>query len=195
MKYGDADGCGRAAVGGEAESSPNPPRCLPSPRSQASWPASPCPASYRHESRTLAPRSARHSLTAVIPDHTAMKFFVRAQSAKGVDTLVDRVKACFEGAATATGCKVKYNVERMMYDLRNNLPIAEEYAAAMGEEYNLPVKVAIDDWSMSGGSTDFGNVSGSERRRRERAVRQERGRWGRGQEGWKGISRDGIGFR
>lgn len=98
-------------------------------------------------------------LTPVIPDHTAMKYFVRAQSAAGVEDLVKRVTACFDGAAKATGCDVKYSTERMMYDLRNNLPIAEEYAAVMGEEYHLPTKVAIDDWSMAGGSTDFGNVS------------------------------------
>jgi metal-dependent amidase/aminoacylase/carboxypeptidase family protein len=104
-------------------------------------------------------RSAIAKLTPVIPDHTAMKFYVRAQSAAGVEDLIKRVCACFDGAAQATGCKVRYTTERVMTDLRNNLPISEEYAAAMGEEFHLPTYVAIDDWTMAGGSTDFGNVS------------------------------------
>ncbi|KLT42680.1 amidohydrolase [Cutaneotrichosporon oleaginosum] len=95
----------------------------------------------------------------IIPDYTAMKFYVRAQSAAGVEALIARVCACFDGAALATGCKVKYTTERVMMDLRNNLPLAEEYAAAMGEEFHLPTYVGIDDWSVAGGSTDFGNVT------------------------------------
>lgn len=102
-----------------------------------------------------------HQLTPVIPDHTAMKYYVRAQSSTGVEELIKRVCACFDGAAQATGCKVKYSTERAMGDLRNNLPISEEYAAAMGDEFHLPTYVGIDDWSVSGGSTDFGNVSGA----------------------------------
>lgn len=60
----------------------------------------------------------------VIPDHTAMRYYVRAQSAKGVEELMEKIKACFDAAGLATGCKVKYETERMMYDLRNNLVLS-----------------------------------------------------------------------
>ncbi|GMK57164.1 hypothetical protein CspeluHIS016_0310040 [Cutaneotrichosporon spelunceum] len=95
----------------------------------------------------------------IIPDHTAMKYYVRARSAAGVEELTKRVCACFEGAAKATGCTVKHKTERMLMDLRNNLIIAEEYASAMGKEFHIPTLVAIDDWNYAGGSTDFGNVT------------------------------------
>lgn len=63
-------------------------------------------------------------LTTVIPDHTSMKYYVRAQSAKAVEDLVVKIKGCFDGAGKATGCKVKYETERMMFDLRNNLVLS-----------------------------------------------------------------------
>lgn len=36
------------------------------------------------------------ALTEVVPDYAAMRYFIRAKTAKDVDALVTKVKACFE---------------------------------------------------------------------------------------------------
>ncbi|BEJ00189.1 hypothetical protein CcaverHIS631_0500460 [Cutaneotrichosporon cavernicola] len=94
----------------------------------------------------------------IIPDYAAMKYFIRAKTANDVEALVAKVQACFDGAATATECKVKYDVAPMTYDLRNNGPFCDEFAAAVSALWNRRTWIALDNWDNAGGSTDFGNV-------------------------------------
>lgn len=56
-----------------------------------------------------------------------MRYYIRATSAKGVEELLQKASNAFEGAAKATGCKVKITTERMMYDLKNNLQMAVSF--------------------------------------------------------------------
>ena len=44
----------------------------------------------------------------IIPEESTMEFYVRAPSMDELDLLSEKAKACFEGAASATGCKVWY---------------------------------------------------------------------------------------
>ncbi|OKL63801.1 hypothetical protein UA08_00516 [Talaromyces atroroseus] len=44
----------------------------------------------------------------VIPDYTRMNWYIRSPTAARADSLLARAKACFEAAALATGCSVKY---------------------------------------------------------------------------------------
>lgn len=44
----------------------------------------------------------------VIPDYTRLSYLIRSPSIKGAHELLARAKACFEAAATATGCTLKY---------------------------------------------------------------------------------------
>jgi amidohydrolase len=44
----------------------------------------------------------------VIPDHTSATISVRANNPERVAAVVPRVRACFEGAAIATGCRVEH---------------------------------------------------------------------------------------
>jgi amidohydrolase len=46
----------------------------------------------------------------IIPEKTSMVYSVRSRTATECDALIDRVKACFHAAATATGCEVKMDV-------------------------------------------------------------------------------------
>lgn len=74
-------------------------------------------------------------LTPVIPDFASMRFYVRAQSAKGVKALMAKVEDIFEAAGKATGCKVKIDKERMMYDLKNNLQMAVSQSLIGSQAY------------------------------------------------------------
>ncbi|ORY28950.1 putative amidohydrolase [Naematelia encephala] len=93
----------------------------------------------------------------IIPEHTQMKFFARAVNVAALDELLKKILPIFDAAAKATGCQVKVWTESMQKDLNNVRPLAEEYAAAMGELFNIPVDLHFE--LESGGSTDFGNVT------------------------------------
>lgn len=47
------------------------------------------------------------TLPMVIPDHTQATVMVRANTPERVEAILPRVQACFEGAATATGCRIE----------------------------------------------------------------------------------------
>jgi len=95
----------------------------------------------------------------IIPEHTQLRYYLRATTVKGVEDLKKKIIPCFEAAALATGCQVKISTERMTNDLRNSKPLAEEYAVALSEGYGVPTRLLFNDWSAGGGSTDFGNVT------------------------------------
>ncbi|MGO2658266.1 amidohydrolase [Mycetocola reblochoni] len=92
----------------------------------------------------------------IIPEHTAMRAFVRAADREHLlNDVLPRVHACFEGAAIATGTSVTAIENTPRYDaLRSNpvlVSLAEEAYLAVGREINPDPDVA--------GSTDMGNVS------------------------------------
>ncbi|MEE9278137.1 MAG: M20 family metallopeptidase [Dehalococcoidia bacterium] len=93
----------------------------------------------------------------IIPDHAAAEFYVRAKDEASLQRLQQRVLACFQGAAEATGCRLEARwVGRVYSNMANNVPMAEAYvenARALGK--TLPPRAD----GFSGGSTDMGNVS------------------------------------
>ncbi len=94
----------------------------------------------------------------IIPDHTAADFLVRATDDARLEDLRRRVQACFEGAATATGCRVEVQwSERPYRPMATNGTLARafhENAALMG--WSLP---SPDQEIPVGASSDMGNVS------------------------------------
>ena len=42
----------------------------------------------------------------IIPDYTELEYYFRAPSKKELDQLREKMRACFESAATGTGCQV-----------------------------------------------------------------------------------------
>jgi amidohydrolase len=94
----------------------------------------------------------------IIPDHTAADFLVRATDDARLEDLRQRVHACFEGAATATGCRVEVRWDDRPYrPMATNGPLARafhENAALMG--WSLP---SPNQETPSGASSDMGNVS------------------------------------
>lgn len=47
------------------------------------------------------------TLANVVPDHTRATVMIRANTPERVEAVVPRVKACFDGAAVATGCRIE----------------------------------------------------------------------------------------
>jgi amidohydrolase len=95
----------------------------------------------------------------IIPGHTSMSWYIRAETDERLDELYPRVVACFEAAAAATGCRLE--VHRVGYrykDMKNDPLLVDLYAAnseAIGR--HMPRLAEIADRGT--GSTDMGNVS------------------------------------
>lgn len=93
----------------------------------------------------------------IVPSYTSSSWYVRSKTQEGLGDLLERVRACFEGAAKATGCT--WESEPMGHstsDLRSSKPLLSLFAensAALGR----PMGGTED--SRSPGSTDMGNVS------------------------------------
>ena len=94
----------------------------------------------------------------VVPERAAASYYLRAVDAAGLADLRDRVRACLEGAARATGTTVEITRVGHMYDPVEPHPglVAAFGAAcaAIGRPFTPDPK-----GEDMGGSTDFGNVS------------------------------------
>ena len=92
----------------------------------------------------------------VIPDYTRASFQVRTVTSEQLTDLVERVVACAEAAALATGTTVEVTRGHVYTERKNNHAIAYRVArhlTELGEEVEEPV--------LRGGtgSSDIGNVS------------------------------------
>lgn len=91
----------------------------------------------------------------IVPEHAAAQFSVRAADTPYALQVVAKVRSCAEGAALATGARLKFTEYARHYD--NRLPnprlseLAEANMAALGLE------LSPNDRRM--GSSDMGNVS------------------------------------
>lgn len=93
----------------------------------------------------------------IVPEHAAMTWMVRSLKREGLEPLAERVKACFDAGATATGCTCTYDQAFPPYDdVVDNQTMLELYAAnvaALGRPASKPGPKRVI------GSTDMGNVS------------------------------------
>lgn len=92
----------------------------------------------------------------IIPDRAAARFMVRSPDNAYLKELQRRVIACFEGAATQTGCELRYEWSDTCDLVSTNRPLAEAFAAnakALGRTMNARRP------GDTHGSTDMGNVT------------------------------------
>lgn len=95
----------------------------------------------------------------VVPAYAAMSWYVRAATEARLTELQEKVMACLEAAASATGCRLE--VERQGHrflDLITNrvlIDLFEDNARALGRDMKLQADYPIDE----AGSTDMCNVS------------------------------------
>lgn len=93
----------------------------------------------------------------IVPEHTQMEWMVRSLTREGLEPLRERVTACFDAGAMATGCRCEYREAFPPYDeVIDNQAMLELYAAnvaALGRPAAHPGARRVV------GSTDMGNVS------------------------------------
>ncbi|KAF8529396.1 hypothetical protein JB92DRAFT_2861856 [Gautieria morchelliformis] len=91
----------------------------------------------------------------VIPDYAKLTYAVRSPTEDELIELSKRVTACFDAAATSTGCTYKIVQGPVHSELRQNPVLGREFTKLATKRYNLTQA----DPRESTGSTDFGNVS------------------------------------
>jgi amidohydrolase len=93
----------------------------------------------------------------IVPDYTEAKFIVRALEPPYAAQVLEKVQACAEGAARATGARLEFEVSGPRYDARLPNPtlvgLFRDNMAALG----IDIKLATGEEAM--GSSDSGNVS------------------------------------
>ncbi|KAA1474385.1 hypothetical protein DENSPDRAFT_840957 [Dentipellis sp. KUC8613] len=92
----------------------------------------------------------------IIPDHSTMFWYVRAPTWAEVEVTAPRVKACFEAAALATGCKVTITEPaEPVFDIRQNKTLGTMFGETFRSKFG-PIDYVF---GITGASSDFGNVS------------------------------------
>ncbi|KRD82639.1 amidohydrolase [Bacillus sp. Root147] len=94
----------------------------------------------------------------VVPDYAVTQFYVRASTRAYVDEVTEKVKACANGAALATGTKLKISNYEFSYDdMQTNQTLSDVYT-------NNLISLGVSEQSITEdqgdhGSLDMGNVS------------------------------------
>lgn len=94
----------------------------------------------------------------VVPDYASAQFYVRASSRSYVNELVEKVKACAQGAALQTGAEMKASFYEFSYDdMQTNQQLSDAFT-------NELIGLGIDPGEIhedrdGSGSLDMGNVS------------------------------------
>ncbi|ORZ04937.1 hypothetical protein BCR42DRAFT_474351 [Absidia repens] len=96
----------------------------------------------------------------IIPDYTSGWFYVRTHKYREIHRVKAKVEKCFDAAAKATGCQVKYKwTERgVCRDVVQNTVMADTYAYYM-EQTGVKFPDRSEQEAAPSGSTDMGNVS------------------------------------
>jgi amidohydrolase len=93
----------------------------------------------------------------IVPERAACHFYLRATDLAEVERVRERVVACAQGAALATGCRLEVEPDpRVLAPMRINRAFYELYSAQLAY-LGLPEEHGPADRNM--GSSDIGNVS------------------------------------
>jgi len=95
----------------------------------------------------------------IIPDYTRSSWYVRAQTRGRLDELMSKVEACFQAAATATGCAVEIEQIGHTYEELASNPVMTDLFIANAELLGRTMERGADLPPSQSGSTDMGNVS------------------------------------
>jgi amidohydrolase len=93
----------------------------------------------------------------IIPDYAAIRYRTRADDSEYLAEVVERVVACAEGAARATGCRLEWNEYMPGYE--NTLPNAVLMDLMTNNLRAIGLNVSTEKKRQGRGSTDFGNVT------------------------------------
>lgn len=95
----------------------------------------------------------------IIPEYTRSSWYVRAENRRRLEELMPRVMACFDAAATATGCRAQVENVGHVYDELISNPILVELYSANSSALGRPMGRGSELPPSQAGSTDMGNVS------------------------------------
>jgi amidohydrolase len=93
----------------------------------------------------------------IIPDYASIRYRTRSDDADYLATVVEKVVACAEGAAKATGCRLEW--KEYMPGYENTVPNQVLMDLMLQNLRSLGLDVATERKRKGRGSTDFGNVS------------------------------------
>jgi amidohydrolase len=93
----------------------------------------------------------------IIPDYAAIRYRTRADDSDYLADVVERVVACAEGAARATGCRLEWTEYMPGYE--NTMPNRVLLDLMSDNLRSIGLKVNNERRRSGRGSTDFGNVS------------------------------------
>jgi metal-dependent amidase/aminoacylase/carboxypeptidase family protein len=93
----------------------------------------------------------------IVPKYTAARFYVRAADTPYCTEVFNKVRACAEGAALATGARLSFSEYAPRYDAMMPNPVLAAVVEANMAALGLAVEAPDPDERM--GSTDMGNVS------------------------------------
>jgi amidohydrolase len=93
----------------------------------------------------------------IIPDYAAIRYRARSDSSEYLAEVVERLVACAEGAAKATGCRLEW--KEYMPGYENTLPNSVLIDLMVANLRALGLTVHTQRKRNGRGSTDFGNVS------------------------------------
>src|SRR5438552_4182135 len=93
----------------------------------------------------------------IIPDYAAIRYRTRADDSEYLAEVVERVIACAEGAARATGCTLEW--KEYMPGYENTMPNKVLLDLISTNMRSLGLTVNNERRRSGRGSTDFGNVS------------------------------------
>ncbi|XP_052088662.1 xaa-Arg dipeptidase-like [Mytilus californianus] len=92
----------------------------------------------------------------IIPELTELEYSYRAPNKQELDQLKDKMRSCFDSAATGTGCQVSYDFSSKPYlNMVSNNRMADAFRS---NAESLGVKFDAKEDEI-GGSSDMGNVS------------------------------------
>ena len=95
----------------------------------------------------------------IIPAYTKSTWGIRSATSERLEELIPKVQACFEAAATATGCRVDITPTGHPYLNMINNPVMTALFKSNSEALGRPMPTEEEMGGPSGGSSDMGNVS------------------------------------
>ena len=96
----------------------------------------------------------------IIPEESELLYYVRAPTEPELKDFIEKIVACFESAAVATGCQVKVEPSKpgpVYMNVRHNLTLSELYLENIRALGVVDIQMIADTSIMA--STDMGNVS------------------------------------
>lgn len=93
----------------------------------------------------------------IVPDYAAAEFIVRAADTPYATEVLEKVRACAEGAALATGARLEFKQIGPRYDARLPNPTLMSLFKENMESLGVEVEIATGNERL--GSSDIGNVS------------------------------------